>query len=1222
MRKTCLLFLLLFLHAAFFWSQNPVTCMTNQAPGAGSCADACLHCFLDGRTGQTSGYAANPAPGFCGAVENNQWFGFVAGFFSITIEAIPSNCQSGDGVEIALYQNCSDAPIACAIGKSGDGNVTRTLTAPLDLGKTYFLMVDGYDGDQCAFQLKTSPPAAIKTPPVNPSGPIQGPAVVAPFSTLKYLIPPVPDATAYRWTGPPDSKINGQYPPVTLPAPSGNQVSVTFSNQEGPLCVTPVDLCSVGSSCLNITIGQNELAAPCPAGNYPAADLCADACVFCNFNGYTGTTAGYTAQIPPGFCSTAQNDQWLAFVAGGTSGTFTCTPSNCANGDGIQLALYASCNAAGPIACSGGQQGGGNIPVSVSVNTLVPGATYYLVIDGYVGDICDFQLSVSPPSAAVAIPVGPTGPINGPSAVCPGGTFNYSVEPVSGAGAYTWAGPPGSTINGRPSPVTLNGAGGNVAQITFGEQPGAVCVQPANACFTGTQVCKQVTLAPIPVTNLSPVTICAEDAPYYTPWGHECPTPGSYCTTLTSSQGCDSVVCIQVNIRAPITFIHAPKFLCAGDSVVICGEAFRDVGNHVKICESYLGCDSTVYQTIVGILNPQANILPIQNLLCADLPVVLNSAPSPGTKTWSTLSGQVLDAGNSITVTAPDTYVLTTVATAGVSTCVASDTIRVESGKPEVAVSGGTLTCSQPAVQLDATLSPAGLQLSWIGPDGFTSDLEDPVVTQPGMYVLTATDVATGCTAQASTDVTGDFAVPVISLPSPTLNCATPALALNCPFMPSAAECLWTGPGIATPTPDLVVSQPGIYLLTVTNLNNGCTATSELTVTADFQIPVITAYADTVTCLNPAVTIHCETDIPMSVCDWSGVGPEFIVTATAPNGCTATAAVTVPVDTDAPALDVADDTLRCDQPVVTLFADTNVPNALFVWTGPGGFASSVQNPTVVQPGQYFVEVTNPVNGCTTSATATVYIDQGTPQVLISPPDKLTCAKTAVTLFLTANMPGLTYLWEGPNGFSSTQSGPEVTEPGMYTLLATNPVTGCSSVTVVEVQQDVQSPEVSVQQVIGDQNGQGLGAISISVMHNGLYAVAWYHNGLVVFNTENISGLTVGDYTVVVTGSNGCTDTLVVTVPESVSAPELAEDMQWIIFPNPTNSLLFLRYTGLGHPEAQVQVLDATGRLVLEQAAEPALPEIVVACGHLSPGMYTVLIRTKTGVLRHLVAVQR
>lgn len=1065
MLKPYLPLFLLLLQSTLVQGQAPVACITNQAPGANACADACLHCFLDGRTGHTGGYTAEPALGFCGVVENNQWFGFVAGAASITIGITPSDCQSGNGIEIALYQNCSDGLLACAAGQPGDGTVTRTLSASLDLGQTYFLMVDGYDGDQCSFQISASPTDAVALPPVASPGPVQGPSIVAPFSTLRYSIAEVVGATAYRWTGPAGSKINGLFPPVTLPAPSGNQVTVTFGDQDGALCVTPVDLCAYGPSCLNIAIGQTDLIPPCPANNFPAADLCTDACVLCNFNGYTGTTAGYTGQTPPGFCSGAQNEQWLAFIAGATSGTFTCTPSNCTDGNGIQLALYASCNAAGPIICTGGQQGGGNIPVSISVNTMVPGATYYLVVDGFSGDNCDFQLSVTPPSAAVAIPVGPTGPITGPSAVCPGGTFNYSVTPVSGAGAYYWAGPPGSTINGSPSPATLVGSGGTVAQITFGTQSGPICVQPVNSCFTGMQACKQVTMVPIPVTNLPPVTICAEEAPYYTPWGHECPTPGSYCTTLASSQGCDSVVCIQVNIRAPITFIHAPKVLCAGDSVMICGEAFREVGNHVKICKSYLGCDSTVYQTIVGVLDPVADILPNQSPLCAEFPTTLNSMPSLGTKTWSTLSGQVLGSGNSIEVTIPDTYVLTTKANAGAKTCEASDTIQVVSGILESTATGGIITCAQPELQLGATVNASGVLFAWTGPGGFASDLEDPVVNQPGTYMLVVTVPATGCTAQTTAVVLADLAAPTIGASVPMqLNCTFPDIALGCPPLPPGGSCAWTGPGISSPIPNPVVDSPGVYLLTATG-PNGCTSTSELTVTADFQIPVITAYADTITCLNTTTMIHCEVDIPMSVCDWSGNGPEYILTATAPNGCMNTATVTV-------------------------------------------------------------------------------------------------------------------------------------------------------------FQDVVPPAVSLLQVVSDQNGQGLGAISISVVHTGSYAVAWYRDSQFVSNMENISGLTTGTYTVVATGSNGCTDTLTVTVPDTgVSAREPANNRWWVVFPNPTNDLLFLRYLGPGLPEVHVQLLDATGRMILEQDA-PVMTEIIVSCGHLPPGMYTVFIRTREGVARRLVVVQR
>lgn len=54
-----------------------------------------------------------------------------------------------------------------------------------------------------------------------------------------------------------------------------------------------------------------------------------------------------------------------------------------------------------------------------------------------------------------------------------------------------------------------------------------------------------------------------------------------------------------------------------------------------------------------------------------------------------------------------------------------------------------------------ATLSalPNGFQYSWTGPGGFTSSQQNPSVTAPGLYTVTVTDPAGGCSVQASTTV-------------------------------------------------------------------------------------------------------------------------------------------------------------------------------------------------------------------------------------------------------------------------------------------------------------------------------------------------------------------------------------------------------------------------------------------------------------------------------------
>lgn len=213
----------------------------------------------------------------------------------------------------------------------------------------------------------------------------------------------------------------------------------------------------------------------CGAGSSPAT-ACEEACVFCNFDGYTGSTFGYPSGKAVDFCGTLENVQWLGFIAGKDKATFTIKPFNCLNGNGVQVALYNNCQEK-PLACDKGKEGGAGQAVSITVN-LSPGSNYFLLIDGYAGDQCEFSVDVSPKEAVYEPPLGTVGPIFGPSEICPGATAHFSVQPVSGASAYIWSGPPGSKIDTFPLPVVA----GKSVDITFGSVAGSICVQAANSC--------------------------------------------------------------------------------------------------------------------------------------------------------------------------------------------------------------------------------------------------------------------------------------------------------------------------------------------------------------------------------------------------------------------------------------------------------------------------------------------------------------------------------------------------------------------------------------------------------------------------------------------------------------------------------------------------------------------------------------------------------------------
>lgn len=144
-------------------------------------------------------------------------------------------------------------------------------------------------------------------------------------------------------------------------------------------------LLSLPASLLLLCHAIGQVAPPCPTPLFPGAESCPTACVYCDFDGYMGINNG----TPSGGATVCgqifiHNDQWFGFVAGTTSITIDILTSNCANGDGLQAAFFENCQD-DAITCNGGTGGGAGIPLTLSYSNFVPGQTYFLMIDGYIG---------------------------------------------------------------------------------------------------------------------------------------------------------------------------------------------------------------------------------------------------------------------------------------------------------------------------------------------------------------------------------------------------------------------------------------------------------------------------------------------------------------------------------------------------------------------------------------------------------------------------------------------------------------------------------------------------------------------------------------------------------------------------------------------------------------------------------------------------------------------
>ncbi len=913
---------------------------------------------------------------------------------------------------------------------------------------------------------------------------------------------------------------------------------------------------------LSLSLGLNAQIPPaCFPPNSPPADDCDDACIYCNFNGILSQTTGYAPGGVPFFCGSIENDQWLGFIAGCTSATFSVTPSNCTDGNGCQIALYGGCGE-NFIACNGGCSGCGTTQQNITVNNMLVGTNYYLLIDGWAGDNCNFQISVTPANCVSAPQVGPTGAMTGPTTMCPNGHGTYCVPPVTGAGGYLWTIPADAEINGEPGPgpIALDAPDGRCVTITFGPSTGPkqVCVKPANSCFQGTQICKTVNVQPLVPTQLPPAIVCFEQADLYNlPWGDPInTTPGTqnYQTTITTATGCDSVVKKTVTVKPPLLTTLPPKVICQGDCVTVGGQQFCDSGNQSVTVNTYQGCDSTINFNLT-VLEPIADIIGGGTITCTNQSITLNSAPPVSgapVKVWKKIPGNTtVGTGASVTITSPGTYVLTVTLTQGGVQCTKADTVTIQGNNtaPTLGVTGGIIGCAATTATLNATTNaPPTPTWNWTGPGGFTSTVQSPVVSQQGTYNVTVTNSTNGCTATTTATVTGNTTPPSVTTQGSTLTCTVNSTTVSATSSANPSGYLWSGPGgfsstLASPT----VTSPGTYNLTVTDTGNGCTSTANAVVNLDNAQPNAGASASgNIGCNNPTITLNGSSTTPNVSYAWTGpngfssaaqnpsasdIGT-YTVTVTGTNGCTNTAPVTVNGSLAAPNASATGGTITCTATQIQLNGGSPTPNVTYSWSGPGGFSSTLEDPFVTAPGNYSLVVTNPINGCTSTASANVPTDLAAPTASATG-GVIDCVAGAVTLNGSTGTAGATIEWSGPGGFTSTQNNPTVTQQGTYTLTATG-TNGCTNTADAIVTLDAGVP-------VSFANGGELNCTNTTVTVTGGTSTpgatfSWtLPDGSTSTSGSFLVG-TPGDYVLTAVAANGCKSVATAFVTQDIAQP--------------------------------------------------------------------------------------
>jgi gliding motility-associated-like protein len=345
--------------------------------------------------------------------------------------------------------------------------------------------------------------------------------------------------------------------------------------------------------------------------------------------------------------------------------------------------------------------------------------------------------------------------------------------------------------------------------------------------------------------------------------------------------------------------------------------------------------------------------------------------------------------------------------------------------------------------------------------------IANPLVVSPAItttYIVTATDT-NGCFNTATSTVTVNQ--PVICNAGPNVNiCLGDTTQLNAT---GGINYSWSPPlGLNNSTISNPISSTSTttnYTVTVTDINN-CTNTDDVLITvypnpdANFSVGAI--------CVNNPAQF---TDLSIgggSNLSWNfGDGVTSTLTnpvhsyTTAGNftvslivtnsfGCNSTISIpiTASVLPSTPILTSNSPICAGDDVVLSTTASGNLS---YLWTGPNSFINTEQNITIQNAnesmsGGYTLYVTNATTGCVSKDTSINVIVNSSPAQPIIEATSQFCYGD--TLLLMTSSIAETYLWNGPNAYTSDLQNPNLIEIndntiGVYTLIISNS-NGCTA----------------------------------------------------------------------------------------------------------------------------------------------------------------------------------
>jgi len=495
-----------------------------------------------------------------------------------------------------------------------------------------------------------------------------------------------------------------------------------------------------------------------------------------------------------------------------------------------------------------------------------------------------------------------------------------------------------------------------------------------------------------------------------------------------------------------------------------------DSGEYIVIVEGLNGCLQSASVRVTQVLDTPALSLIADTLDCLRQSITFNvNNDDSNTFNWTGPGGFISNQRNP-QITVPGEYIVTAVSKHG---CARTGIINIaiDTTPPSIQIIADTISCLrrniQPRLIADADING----YNWSGPGNFSSNLRNPNLNTPGIYILQVTN-SHGCINKALLSVFADTLPPSASLSADDITCNKQAF-LKIINSIGVSSLRWNGPsGFSSTQAGPQVTVPGWYYLTVISAN-GCSYTDSVQVIQKDVLPDLTTQDDTLTCANASLSLYADSKTAGVKYQWSGpnnfssdsarphitLPGVYTIKVIDPNGCELSKQVNIlQFNTKANLILNNTDSLTCkfNQTSIKLTADQNAGK--IVWTGPGNFTSNGTDIRVNNGGTYIVQFTNEY-GCVTTDSIQIIDYRMLPTVQVAD-DSINCARRKIKLSLIALDPLLKFSWAGPGGFVSTDRNPDITGGGTYMVTITNAF-NCEVIRSLTIKMDTTAPDLSL-----------------------------------------------------------------------------------------------------------------------------------------------------------------